>query len=103
MFGITMSLDGTTQAILPALEHILLPDVRPVAQHLRTAGETAALETVVGIMGAYCLSYASATSAAAAASMQSAHSMHSTHTASLPVQPPVDELCQYEVRLSSLH
>lgn len=91
----------TNQAILPALEHVMLPDIRPVAKHLRSAEETAALEAVVAIMDAYCLSYGAATGAAAAAKAASMQSAHSTHTSALPVQPPVDQLCRYEVGLVS--
>ncbi len=82
------------QHVLPALVHVLVPAMRPVAAHLQTDAERAALAELVDTMLAYNLCYEGGGGVAAAAAA-------GVSTALQPLQPPVDRLCNLEVWASA--
>jgi hypothetical protein len=81
-----------TQLVLPALMHLLVPPLRPVAANLQSAEERATLASLTDTMLAYNLRYEAAACGPLPAADAPPASMAAT-----PLLPAVDALCNFEV------
>ena len=91
--------DHNSQEVLPALLPVLAPRLRPVAERLLNPEERASLATATDTMLAYgvrfdqrvCRVPAAAAGGAAAGMGGRAHVTH------VPLDPPVDRMCAFQV------
>ena len=84
------------QDVVPALLHVLAPEIRPVAERLMQPNERAALADVTDSMLAYNLRYDAPLTAPVFGQQTSAP------VTNLPLKPAVDRLCAYQVERSIL-
>ena len=94
--GLKFCYVAAQQDVLPALLHTLAPQVRPVVERLLQPSERAALADVTDSMLAYGLRYAPPAPAPVFAQQQNA-----APATNLPLKPPVDRLCAYQVSVTS--
>lgn len=78
--------------VLPALMHLLVPTLRPVAANLQSAEERDTLAALTDTMLVYNLRYEAAAGGPVPAAGVAAAAMAAT-----PLQPAVDALCRFGV------